>query len=192
MFCLLHGTRRSSTLSFVLLEAQVATQSTQSIGNDSEINTCVASSGPLEETLQKPKRRYTFPSTGFRTRFSSSTATKSSFIRRRHSEPPVSTLNSPRDSNMTAPCSVIYGLIDSEFRNSMHDEKRSWVSLLWCASLLKQNHVDVCAAIKDLKLKHTEWKNDTESLESFVRNSAPRLFAMLIYSGTEKLLDQFH
>ncbi|KAL2670254.1 hypothetical protein Neosp_014721 [[Neocosmospora] mangrovei] len=69
-----------------------------------------------------------------------------------------------------------------------NEEFKEWIPLSWCVDLLNTEE-DVRAA---LDASETKWKGCTSRLAKFVRDRAPCLFVMLVYSSMIELLEQFH
>lgn len=93
--------------------------------------------------------------------------------------------------SMATPFRRFRSCIQSELLVRNIDKEQRWVSLSWCKSLLNRDDLDLKAALKEIKKRHIEWTNDISELEPFVLEFAPRLFAMLVHTRTEQLLDQF-
>ncbi|KAI8711169.1 Protein kinase domain-containing protein [Fusarium sp. LHS14.1] len=87
-----------------------------------------------------------------------------------------------------------YDHIRTRIENEMMDlhnddeEFKGWIPLSWCVDLLNTEE-DVRAA---LDASETKWKGCTSRLAKFVRDRAPCLFVMLVYSSMIELLEQFH
>jgi hypothetical protein len=185
MSCLCCRIRRTSQVS--LIPPQTETTTSIPVKN----STSITSSRPIEDTFPKPKRRRTAPSTSLIKLFSASTSSKTTLTRRHTTELRLSTGNSLTKEKMSTQYNQLYNTIVEELLEQWNDMDQPWVSLKWCQDLLERKDLNVTATLKEIKGNHAYWRNDTSSLEDFVRKYAPRLFAVLVYTRTEELLDQF-
>ncbi|KAG9228280.1 hypothetical protein BJ875DRAFT_490028 [Amylocarpus encephaloides] len=81
--------------------------------------------------------------------------------------------------------------IENEVRNMSFEGGDEWFPSTYSKELLGKENIE--AVLKEAKKHHPEWKwkSTTSDLTAFVRDNAPKLFTMLVYHQSEKMLDQF-
>ena len=124
---------------------------------------------PRVDIIQKPKRSRAFPvSFG-----------KSSWVK-------IGTVSGVRTrGRIEALFDLICNLIDDHVEND--DPPALWLAHI--RELLKTQNIG--AALEEARKDNPGWKNSTPCLTTFVRDHAPQLFAMLLYTESIYLIDRF-
>lgn len=136
-------------------------------------------SRPTDEEFQTPKRRHSFPTVAIGRRLNMLSWGPTATTKQRSVTGDVLA-----GKKMAALSRLIRTNIDAKLSKN----NRQWLSRTWSKKLLEKE--DIGAALKQAKRNHPEWRNSISRLIDFVRNN-PQLFAMLVYTKNEKLLDQF-
>jgi hypothetical protein len=158
-----------------------------------EKQSTLITSRPIIEDFQKPKRRRTFPgAVSVSERLSKLSwrprAPGTSLIRRHTTELRLSTENSGTREKMETLYNRLFRRIEDEVWKRDEDKKQPWISLTCGKELLEDEDIK---AILEAKKDRPGWKNNIERLVPFVRDNAPQLFMMLVYTRYEMLLQQF-